>query len=177
MKLKIGQSIPNFSYDTPYTKDRDYLKSIEGKKAVLLFLRYYGCMICQLDLMEIQRNIREFNRRNIDIKVVLQSSREKMKENLRKEPLDYEIICDPQGELYEKFSIGVEKNRIKLGSGNTLRKMQRARKAGLKHGECEGNELQLPAIFIVDESSKIVYLHYAENIADIPEAKDILNMI
>lgn len=177
MKLKNGQKMPNFSYDTPYIKNIDYLDSVKGKKAVLVFLRYYGCMICQLDLMEIQENIGEFNRRNIDIKVVLQSSSKKMKENLKKQPLDYEIICDPQGELYEKFSIEVEKYRIKLGSGNTLRKMQRARKAGLKHGECEGNELQLPAIFILDELGKIVYLHYAENIADIPEAKDILNIV
>lgn len=73
--------------------------------------------------MEIQENIVEFNKRNIDIKVVIQSSIENMKINLEKKPLDYEIICDPLGELYKKFDIKPAKSKIKLGGGgNTLKK-------------------------------------------------------
>lgn len=177
MKLEVGQYMPNFLYNTPYNENINYLDNIKGKKAVLLFLRYYGCTVCQLELMEIQENIVEFNKRNIDIKVVLQSSIENMKINLEKKPLDYEIICDPLGELYKKFHIKPAKSKIKLGGGNTLKKIQRARKAGLKHGEYEGDELQLPAVFIVDELGKIIYSHYAKNVADIPSAKDILNII
>ncbi|NMB44354.1 MAG: redoxin domain-containing protein [Clostridiales bacterium] len=177
MKLEVGQYMPNFLYNTPYNENINYLENIKGKKSVLLFLRYYGCTVCQLDLIEIQENIGEFNKRNIDIKVVLQSSIENMKKNLEQKPLDYEIICDPLGELYKKFDIKPAKSKIKLGGGNTLKKIQRARKAGLKHGEYEGDELQLPAIFIVDESGKIIYSHYAENVAGIPRAKDILNIV
>jgi len=79
MKLEVGQYMPNFLYNTPYNENINYLENIKGKKSVLLFLRYYGCTVCQLDLIEIQENIGEFNKRNIDIKVVLQSSIENMK--------------------------------------------------------------------------------------------------
>ena len=48
---------------------------------------------------------------------------------------------------------------------------------GLSHGEYEGNELQLPAMFIIDENNKVIYSHYAEDGADIPRAKEVLNMV
>ena len=48
---------------------------------------------------------------------------------------------------------------------------------GLSHGEYEGNELQLPAMFIVDGNNKVIYSHYAKDGADIPRARAVLDMV
>ena len=55
--------------------------------------------------------------------------------------------------------------------------MTEAKNMGLSHGEYEGNELQLPAVFIIDENNKVIYSHYAEDGADIPRAREILDIV
>lgn len=176
MRLRIGQEIPNFRFNTISGKDIDYLLSKKGRKSVLLFLRYYGCRICQLDLWDLQDNIDQFIKKDIDIKVVLQSDPEKMKNSLVENPFDYEILCDPEYKLYKKFDIRAADTVEELSGGNTVEKISRAKEAGLEHGEYEGMELQLPAIFIVDEDDKIIYSHYGKNAADIPSANEILEI-
>ena len=52
-KIEAGTKLTDFSFDTPFesgVKLSDKVK--EAKKTVLLFLRYYGCTLCQLDIRE-----------------------------------------------------------------------------------------------------------------------------
>ena len=174
MKLKVGDSMPQFKYSTAYDCNLDYLDETSGKKAALFFLRYYGCTVCQLDLVEIEEHSDEFIKNGIDLKVVLQSDPGKMSENLMKNPLSYDIICDPDMELYNRFEINPAKSKFKLISCNAIKNVARAQKAGLKHGEYEGEEMQLPAVFAMDESGKIIYSKYAKDLADIPSAEELL---
>ena len=45
------------------------------------------------------------------------------------------------------------------------------------HGDYEGDELQLPALFIVNEKGVVEYANYAEDIMDMPKVDDVLNML
>jgi peroxiredoxin len=177
MKLKVGDSMPGFKYSTAFDSNLNYLGEIRGKKAALFFLRYYGCTVCQFDLMEIEEHIDEFVKNDIDLKVVLQSDPGKLRENLKKNSLSYDIICDSDMELYNRFEIEPAKSKLKLVSSGVVRKLVRAKKAGLKHGEYEGEELQLPAVFAVDKSGKIIYSKYAKNLVDIPSARELLEIM
>ena len=56
----------------------------------------------------------------------------------------------------------------------TIRKMQAAKKAGLEHGKYEGNELQLPAVFLLDSAMNVVYAHRGKSAGDMPEIADLL---
>ncbi|SHJ48499.1 Peroxiredoxin [Dethiosulfatibacter aminovorans DSM 17477] len=177
MKLNVGDSMPEFKYSTAYDSNIDYLDEIRGKQAALFFLRYYGCTVCQLDLLEIEEHANEFISNDIDLKVVLQSDPGMMRDNLIKKPLSYDIICDPDMELYKRFEIVPAKSKIKLLSCSTIRKVARAQKSGLKHGEYEGEEMQLPAVFAIDKSGKISYSKYAKDLADIPTAEELLKIM
>ena len=53
-KLTAGQTMPDFTYDTPFASGRtltETVQKVEGKTA-LVFLRYYGCTLCQLDIRQ-----------------------------------------------------------------------------------------------------------------------------
>lgn len=52
-----------------------------------------------------------------------------------------------------------------------------AREAGFVHGDYEGNEMQLPAMFIVNEDGIIEYVRYAKNIMDMPKIDEVLAML
>ena len=44
-------------------------------------------------------------------------------------------------------------------------------------GDYEGNELQLPAMFIVNEDGVVEYANYARNIVDLPTVDEVLAML
>lgn len=177
MIVRENEFIENFIYDTAYETGKDYFKSKGSKIGILAFLRYYGCTICQLDIMEFNKLYEKFEEAGVDIKIVLQSTQEIIKEADKEIRLKFEIICDPQQELYKKFEIGAATSLEALKAGNIAEKVAEAKSMGLSHGEYEGNELQLPAMFIIDGNNKVIYSHYAEDGADIPRAKEVLNMV
>ena len=77
----------------------------------------------------------------------------------------------------KKFEIKAAESLEGLKAGNIAEKVADAKSMGLSHGEYEGNELQLPAMFIVDGNNKVIYSHYAKDGADIPRARAVLDMV
>ena len=52
-KISAGDILPDFVFDTPYEKNcrlSDVANRVKGKTA-LVFLRYYGCTLCQMDII------------------------------------------------------------------------------------------------------------------------------
>ena len=177
MKLKKNIKMPNFKYDNIFEKNKDYLESKKEKIGVLIFLRYYGCTICQLDIKEYNDLYNEFSKYNIDLKIVLQSNAEDLLITTKKSNLKIEIICDPEQKLYKLFELTPAKNIEEFKKGNLIKKVIEAKELGLLHGKYEGNELQLPGIFIIGKDDNILYEHYAKDGADIPRAKEVLEIV
>lgn len=177
MVIRKNEFLENFVYDTAYEMRKDYFKSKGNKIGILAFLRYYGCTICQLDIMEFNKLYEKFEEMGADVKIVLQSAPEIIKAADKEAKVKFEIICDPKQELYEKFEIKAAESLDELKAGNIMEKVTEAKSMGLSHGEYEGNELQLPAMFIVDGNNKVIYSHYAKDGADIPRAKEVLDMV
>ena len=177
MKLEKGKKFPNFDYFTAYESDKNLYEEIDDKKSVVYFLRYHGCTVCQLDLMEIKNAYEDFKNKGTEVKVILQSDPELLKKELDENPLPYEIICDPEMNLYKKFDIKAAKSMEKLVGGDSMEKVKKAEKAGFEHGKYEGEEKQLPAVFLINEDKTIEYAQYAKNLADLKSPKEILEMI
>lgn len=177
MKLKVGMEMPEIIYTSPYEANKSYLEETKGDKSVLLFLRYYGCTVCQLDLLELKEIHEKFQDKNVNVKVVLQSDPHKLKALLDENPLPFEIICDPEKKLYQKFEIAPAGSKLKLAGGlKTILKMNKAKKLGLQHGAYEGEELQLPALFIIDKTGTIEFAKYCKSLADLPSVSEIAGL-
>ena len=56
-------------------------------------------------------------------------------------------------------------------------KAVKAAAKGYKHGAYEGEELQLPAVFIVDNDRKVSFVHYGAHVADIPSAEALVKLL
>lgn len=177
MQIKKDELMKDFTYNTAYTNGKSYLESKGDKIGVLMFLRYYGCTICQLDIMEFNQLYEEFQKLGVDVKIVLQSSPEIIKKADEEAKIKFEIICDPNQELYNYFEIKAAATIEELKAGNIVEKVTEARSHGFSHGEYEGNELQLPAAFIIGKDNKVIYSHYGQDGADIPRAKEVLEFI
>lgn len=177
-KLKTNDLFPDFLYSTPYETDLNISETIKkADKTAILFLRYYGCPVCQLDLHELKENYFDLTDENTQLLVVLQSDPNNLKISLEKEPFPFTIICDPQQQLYHMLEIEPAKSMAKMVNANALLKIAKAKSAGYKHGEYEGNELQLPATFIVNTNRMITYSHYGKSVADIPDIPQLKKLL
>lgn len=179
VRLEEGMILPNFVYDTVNEESiaiEDTLKKVKGRTA-LVFLRYYGCPICQLDIRDYAHHVPAAQEKDGQIILVLQSDRTKLQEKVNREDLPIDIICDPKMELYHEFEIKAAKNKMGLADAKVVAKLMQAKKEGIAHGDYEGEELQLPAVFVMDRNGKITYAHYGKSAGDIPDGEEILKLL
>ena len=60
---------------------------------------------------------------------------------------------------------------------NTVGKIAKATFKGIKHGEYEGIETQLPALFIVDNEMNVTFAHYGKAAGDVPDIEKIADLL
>jgi thioredoxin-dependent peroxiredoxin len=172
-RLSIGMKAPNFTYDSVTEQSLDFYKTSKGKKAVLFFLRYAGCPVCQLKIRDILRDYRDFKAAGLEVFVILQSVPSTVREALAGATVPFSIVCDGDGKLFELYGVSAG-NIFQYLAPSVIVKAIKAARAGIKHGKKEGNEMQLPAVFIVNTAGTIDYAYYGMNIGDVPDNSVIL---
>ncbi|MBQ6836059.1 MAG: redoxin domain-containing protein [Clostridia bacterium] len=177
-KITAGVKLPDFTYNTPYKSGINIAETVKKcKKTAIVFLRYYGCPICQYDIHSFRENYYMIENVDGQMLVVLQSDREKLAKSLNKNDLPFVIICDPDMELYRMFEIGKASSMVKMMDFSTVGKVAKATFKGMKHGEYEGEELQLPALFVVDNEMNVTFAHYGKAAGDVPDIEKIADLL
>lgn len=178
-RLTTGGVMPDFTFDTPFESGRTLSETaarVKGKTA-LIFLRYYGCTLCQYDMHQYAAAAEKVADTGGQMLVVLQSNPAKLAVQMKPGDLPYDLICDSEQTLYRQFEIAPAKSKLKMASFATLKKINAAKSAGFTHGDYEGDELQLPAAFIVDSSLKLTYVRYGDSVADVPTPEELVALL
>jgi Peroxiredoxin len=183
-RLAVGDKMPNLTVDTAYEAGTTVEKLVNGKKTVFWVLRYIGCTVCRYDVHLLIERYQEFKDKDAQVVVVMQSRPEKIQEDVREEmngeKLPFDIICDTKFEFYNTLEIlPAETMEELVGEDRTElnEKGAAARAAGFEHGEYEGNEQQLPGMFIVEGDMTVSFAHYGKNLMDMPKIDDVLAML
>lgn len=178
-KLKVNDRMPEFSFDTPFAAGcslDNVLARVEGRTA-LVFLRYYGCTLCQYDMHQYAQAKDQIASTGGQMLVVLQSAPQKLAEQIKPDDFPFDIICDPEAELYKKFEISPAESKLKMADAKALSKMAKARANGFSHGDYEGEELQLPAVFVMDRDRLLTYVHYGKTVSDVASAEELVRLL
>ncbi|MCQ2554065.1 MAG: redoxin domain-containing protein [Clostridia bacterium] len=182
-KLTVGDMMPNFIFNTGWKTGQSVSDEVKkADKTVFWVLRYIGCTNCRLDIEFIKQDYDRFREKNAQVYVVMQSDQDHIKNDLKEESaLPFEIICDNKLEIYKELVIEAASSMKEL-IPDDIRPMLQAKadikkKYGIVHGDYEGIEEQLPAMFITDSTGKIVYSHYAQNLADMPTVEEVLELL
>ena len=178
-KYHIGELFPDLTIKTAFHEDRKVSDVLYGK-TIFWVLRYIGCPVCRLDVTLIAQRYREFVQKGSQVFVVMQSDKEHLRNSISPADLPFEIVCDSDQTFYKTLMIRPAASLDAL-AGTMTDKLQTkgglAEQYGFTHGDYEGNELQLPAMFLVDENRKILYVHYATELADMPTIDDVLELL
>ncbi len=157
-RVKLGEYAPNFTAES-VNMGSITLSDLKGYKILLIFSRYFGCPVCQLEFDE----LRNFLKSHASLKLIYvnQSLPESARKFIEGKGVDFPVIASPKVagkyELYELYGVGG------LDPAGIIRIFLKGRKAwslGKKHGPYEGIETQSPAQFLIDEEGKIITADY-----------------
>ena len=153
----MGDFAPDFTLES-INMGTVSLSSYIGKRVLLVFDRYFGCPVCQLDfddLVEYKDRVREY----AEIVFLTQSSPDSALSYIMELGVDFPVIPvskDDGYKVYRDYGVG------NMGIGTTidiLRRASAARKRGKVHGAYEGHETQSPADFGLDNEGKVIWAH------------------
>ncbi|MFX0075541.1 MAG: redoxin domain-containing protein [Candidatus Hermodarchaeota archaeon] len=153
-KIKEGDKAPLFKIDSYNAGTIDLGELIGKQKIVLIFSRYFGCPICQLDLNILMEKVSDIRSKGAKLLYVTQSGEKIAKEYIEKYQIDFPVIPSTKDELYAEYGLGL----MTTGAVAKVRsKLKEATKLGLQHGEYEGWEKQGPGQFVIDEQGIIIH--------------------
>ncbi len=104
-QLKAGDKAPDYQFDTPWTTSEKFYETFENKDVVLIFLRYHGSPICQMEMANLKRDIDLFNKKEAKVFVFLQSPIETLKPMLNRDDWPFQIVCDPKGTIFKLYGV------------------------------------------------------------------------
>lgn len=178
-KLKVQDKMPNFAFNTAYESDKKVHEVLAGK-TVFWVIRYIGCTVCRYDVHLLANNYDKIKEKGAQVYVVMQSDQQHVRDDLKEVELPFEIICDDSMEMYKNLEINPAADMEELAGDrmdDLKAKASRANACGFVHGDYEGDELQLPALFIVDEEAIVMHAHYGTNIVDMPTVEELIEML
>ena len=182
-KLELGDKMPSFTFQTESESGLTTESVLSHGRTVFWVLRYIGCTTCRYDVHQIAVHYQEFTKRGTQVYVVMQSDPAIVKNDLKDSPLPYHIICDPKQEIYQALEIeatATKEERMPTSPADIAKldaKKKKVQEAGFVHGQYEGNEQQLPALFVVEPDGTVIYSHYAKNSIDMPTVEEMLSIL
>ena len=159
-KLKVGDKAPDIAGNS-VNFGPVKLSSLKGKERVLLvFSRYFGCRLCQLDFHDLIEKAAEIQK-HAKIIYVNQSTENTAKDYIKGKAVPFPVIVDQKEPypLYKAYNVG---NWEPEEHEKVNAKRPRIMAAGFQHGAYEGNEQQMPASFIISKDGAIEYAHYGD---------------
>jgi len=170
--LQVGWTAPDFKTIDVH-KNEVSLAACRGGPAVIEFLRYVGCPVCQMRIVELTGLASKLEARGGHLIAFVQSERPTLAKFVAEHPLPFRIVADPRAAYYRLYEVPRGDWRGYV-SPAMIAGAVRATLAGNIHGKFEGNELQVPATFIVDAEGRLAHVHCGRNPADNLPAEEIL---
>lgn len=168
-ELKVGDKAPLFKLMS-FNSGVINLEGLIGKqKIVLIFSRYFGCPLCQLDLNILLESIEKIEDKGAKLLYITQSGERAAKQFIQKYNIQFPVIPSSKEELYAEYGLGL---MTAEAAAEVRNKLKEATKLGFEHGEYEGWEKQGPGQFVIDEEGKII--HKRKGWLLIPEIMNVL---
>ena len=171
--ITTGMTAPDYTFNTPWERDIRLSDVTKERRTYLIFLRYIGCPLCQMKISLLKKDRERFREANLNVVVVLQSEPENITSQINQADFPFHIACDPDETFFRLY--GVKPGSIlRYATPSVIKKALRAKKMGFAHGKNEGNEMQLPAVFLIGQDMTVEYAYYGKNVGDVPENDDLL---
>ena len=149
--IKIGETIPNFSLKNAKNEVVNSSDILKNGKMIIAFYRGSWCPYCNLELKALQEKISEFKEKNATLVAISPQSPDNSLTVIEKHHLTFEVLTDKDNVFAKQLGIIFELQDFVLPYYHAL---------GIdlsSFNKNADNSLPIPAVFVVNESSKIIY--------------------
>ena len=128
-RLRAGDVIPEFRFDTPYHPQQSFYQLLEGDKPVfLVFLRNFGHPLTRHYIMEYIKSAGALH--TARLVCVVQTKPQTISKAIPEGAMPYELMCDAEGVLCRFFNVPSEKSRLKCFSLEAVKILGAAKNRG-----------------------------------------------
>jgi len=173
MAIIAGRKVEPFEFSDQSGKPWRFPEDFEGRKAALFFLRHLGCPLCMEKIEELKKAAPEFEDKAVRLIALVQSTPKRALEFATQKELPFLLVPDREKKLYQAFEVargGLKEFMAPAAAAATIR----ATFKGHFHGKFEGDELQVPASFLLSPEREVLYVHYGKNISDFGSVAELL---
>ena len=149
--IKIGETITNFSLKNAKNEVVNSSDILKNGKMIIAFYRGSWCPYCNLELKALQEKISEFKEKNATLVAISPQSPDNSLTIIEKHHLTFEVLTDKDNVFAKQLGIVFELQDFVLPYYHAL---------GIdlsSFNKNADNSLPIPAVFVVNESSKIIY--------------------
>jgi len=164
--MKVGDKAPDFTLPNAVGRNVSLSHCLKSGPVILKFYRGEWCPICNLDLREIQRNLKQFEEFGA---IVLAISPQKPDDALtmkQKNELGFEVLSDVDQKVIQSYN-------IQFDPGDDYHQRRDLTKLN-----ADGSKLlPVPATFIIKRDFKIVAAHVEANYTERMSTEEILGAL
>ena len=149
--IKLGAIMPDFSLPNAKNEIIHSKEILKKGKMIIAFYRGSWCPYCNLELKALQENLSKINDKKVSLVAISPQSPDNSLTVIEKHHLTFEVLTDKDNVFAKQLGIVFELQDFVLPYYHAL---------GIdlsSFNENTNNSLPIPAVFVVNESSKIIY--------------------
>lgn len=149
--IQAGQKMPEFLLPNAYNEKIHSTQILKKGKMILAFYRGSWCPYCNLELKFLQDNLSRIKEKNAVLVAISPQNPDHSLTMVEKNNLEFEVLTDHNNDFAKKLGIVFHLQDFVLPYYQNL-----GINLSLFNNNKE-NTLPVPAVFLVDENSKIIY--------------------
>lgn len=170
--LFINSKAPNFKAKDQNGKQVELKKLLEKGKVVLIFYRGQWSQYCTMFLKKLEDSLQFIKDKKATLIAITPELPENISKTIEKTKADYPILYDEDLKIMKAYDVEFEVPDDIL---------TRYRNSGIKvdenNGKKNGNFLPVPAIYVIDKESTIVYRFFQADYKKRPSVNEILAIL
>ena len=164
-RIKEGDKLPFFRYDTPYSRSNRSRELLAGNPPlVLVFMSNFGHPVTRVFADRYAQTYAALTAGSFAL--VVRSRPEKLAASIAEDTLPYPLLCDAEGTLYDFLAIPQRSGTLTTYSLEGWNILRKARREGYRPPK--DNTQQLPLTLILDADGTVLFCHYGETLTDVP---------
>ena len=150
-KFNVGDKVPNFTGIDQFGEKFELNKTLKDGPVVLIFYRGYWCPYCNQQLSQLNDSLKFITEQGGTVVAVTPEAPEGIQKTVKKTGASFKIIYDENLSIMNLYGVGFRLDEA------TIRKYK---SYNIPLDGKNGPNLPVPATYIVNSDSKILYAFY-----------------
>lgn len=155
--LNVGDIAPDFTAKNQNNKDIKLKELLKSGPVVILFYRGEWCQYCNRQLKALEDSLALISAKGANIIAISPEKLENINKTIEKTKVTYNVVTDENSQIMTAYKVAFEldEKTTEKYKGYGINLMER--------NGSNGNNLPVPAVYIISKEGKITYRYFDEN--------------